>query len=56
MIYAIFKVGNALQIGRVMGAHNLSHPNTVTGPFSTFLAAQGALESLVSERRCINAN
>ena len=50
MIYVVFQVGDALQICRVMGAHNLTHPNIAAGPYSALLAAEEALESLVSER------
>lgn len=41
--FVIFKIGNALQAGRVIGAHNLNHDNIIAGPFSSHSAAMQVL-------------
>lgn len=48
-IFAIFQVGSSIKIGRVRGAHNLSHDSIVAGPFATLSAAEKALTNLKAE-------
>ena len=42
-VFAIFKIGNALKIGRIHRGHNLTHDAIVKGPFSNFESAQASL-------------
>ena len=47
MVFAIFKVGSALKIGLIRGAHNLSHDAIVSDPYSNRQSAQDALAGLL---------
>ena len=44
--FAIFKIGDALKIGRIHRGHNLTHDAIVKGPFSKFESAQASLVSV----------
>lgn len=50
-IFAIFRIGGPVQIGRIRAAHNLHCDKILKGPFSCFESAQAALVDLQAEVR-----